>query len=124
MLTTLSRVTRAGCCLWRFVRNDMLLREPLRAFVRARTKELAERSGAAFEVHRKLKARATTQSLCVLFARLPLLLTWGGQTYGYGETSRTVVKIAIVIVDEAFSPELFETDEAAERARARRERGE
>ncbi len=52
-----------------------------------------------------------------------MLTDFAMQTYGYGETSRTVVKISIVIVDEAFSPELFENDETAEKNRLRKEKG-
>lgn len=73
-----------GCFFVRFVRNDMLFRAPLRAFLAERTALLVERSGATFELYRKVK------------------------TYGYGETSKTVVKVSLVIVDAFASPDLFE----------------
>lgn len=67
-----------GCCLYRFVKNDLLMRTPLREYVAERTRELSKRSEVVFEVHRKVK------------------------TYGYGETSRTVVKISLVVLDANF----------------------
>jgi len=58
-------------CLVRFVRNDLLLRDPLEQYLKVATKNF---EGGQWCYYRKVK------------------------TYGYGETSETVVKIYLIIV--------------------------
>ena len=60
-------------CLVRFVKNDLLLREPLKDYIREASKGFP---GGKWVYHRKVR------------------------TYGYGETSETVVKISILIVSD------------------------
>lgn len=66
-------------CLVRFVRNDLLLRKPLKHHLKTLTRSFV---GASWAYHRKVK------------------------TYGYGETSETVVKISVIILASSSSATL------------------